>query len=973
MSPRTDLTNAAPVRHHKRTPSSMLKSLVGPRSHKRAVSKNASSGPADENVLIHDPHLSGPASSFLPLDHPHSNKAPLGQLATDNETSSSPAVHQVDRVGGSSAAPKLKTPRKKTLIEITGNSQTPLSSKSPVEEHQSTSPNPKGKGKVYQMESPSSTSSPSAQESKQQEKDLKKKSRFRAAANKTKKPKQPKHPKQPKQPTSSSSLRNLFSKSRSTSNDKDASRADPKVDPAPKNPLDLPWAVAADHAPPIWAQYTSHPTTQYASRPEDDLFTYSGPVSPNTDFQSTEDEISRYTPVEYSPSKQRNFEGEHQPSLISRNVSGERPRSSYLPSRSSFRDALSGAKDVRSDIQRDSSKKSAAKVQSSTTPHELARSSSQPRTRLTESQAGPATTAVPDKEAAKHASRVKTAAAFFNGIARRGSREQIQDQNEVDATFEALLDSRNIPENMRQRLRDLDANIKADLIRQDKVESAAATARQVHPTSEDCNVTARPMTGSSHTAEVSPMSSPHPNDVPSFGQSKKHKKTRSKAFSFSKSGKDAGILSLKKKGSNSSIGNSIKKTFCRSRNGSMASLTSSICLDGTSDTVVTKSSLTTPDEFVAYLKHPQPPQQIEVGKIHRLRLVLRNERVSWVECFIHLNGMTHLVAMLRSVMSLEWREDHEDQLLHELLSCLKALCTTSLALKELQGVEATLFPALLAMLFDKERKGPSEFTTRGLIMSTIYQCLCGGPSETLAQRARTILSYLRDPTPPDHEQPHAFILAMRKPRPYKAWCGELWNVTGEVFWIYLHERNVVSLREPPPECGPTYRDRHFPRERLPVPAAPYVGGVEWDTANYLATHLDLMNALLASLPSREERNALREDLRMSRAEETLGRYWRTCREKFYGCLHDGLRVWVAAASEDGWDVSDVRFGPRHEEPYPKSRAATQTPGAGAGATAAGEVASAASGRARPGEEEKMAPQIDLPIWAASGSEEEATF
>lgn len=64
-----------------------------------------------------------------------------------------------------------------------------------------------------------------------------------------------------------------------------------------------------------------------------------------------------------------------------------------------------------------------------------------------------------------------------------------------------------------------------------------------------------------------------------------------------------------------------------------------------------------------------------------------------------------------------YREEHEDALLYEVLLCLKALCTTALALRELHQIQTTLFPALIKMLFDEERKGPSEFTTRGIIIS----------------------------------------------------------------------------------------------------------------------------------------------------------------------------------------------------------------------------------------------------------------
>lgn len=65
------------------------------------------------------------------------------------------------------------------------------------------------------------------------------------------------------------------------------------------------------------------------------------------------------------------------------------------------------------------------------------------------------------------------------------------------------------------------------------------------------------------------------------------------------------------------------------------------------------------------------------------------------------------------------REEHEDTLLHETLLCLKALCTTEVALQRLREIQSSLFPSLLAMLFDEEKKGPSEFTTRGVIMNLI--------------------------------------------------------------------------------------------------------------------------------------------------------------------------------------------------------------------------------------------------------------
>ena len=40
----------------------------------------------------------------------------------------------------------------------------------------------------------------------------------------------------------------------------------------------------------------------------------------------------------------------------------------------------------------------------------------------------------------------------------------------------------------------------------------------------------------------------------------------------------------------------------------------------------------------------------------------------------------------------------------------------------------------------------------------------------------------------------------------------------------------------------------------------------------------------------------------------MGASLRTCKEKFYGGVHAGLKTWVGAAVEDGWDVGAVREG-----------------------------------------------------------------
>jgi hypothetical protein len=300
-------------------------------------------------------------------------------------------------------------------------------------------------------------------------------------------------------------------------------------------------------------------------------------------------------------------------------------------------------------------------------------------------------------------------------------------------------------------------------------------------------------------------------------------------------------------------------------------------------------------------------------------------------------------------LAMEWREEHEDQLLHETLLCLKGLCTTERAMGELAKVADELFPALMAMLFDDEKKGPAEYTTRTIVInvlcefysplltcnvfteSNVVNFLAAASPEMIEKRAGKVLAYLGEPTKSEEATPVDFVLGMRASRPYKLWCRELTHVTKEVFWIFLHHLNVVPRPQNTNELSlddsdndldtderakalaATYTQRHFPGTRPPVPAAPYIGGVEWDATTYITAHLDLLNGLIASISTASARNALRAELQASGFEKVLGATLRTCKEKFYSGVHGGLRAWVAAAAEDGWETRYVREGPTQEE------------------------------------------------------------
>ncbi|KAJ4424874.1 hypothetical protein N0V82_000377 [Gnomoniopsis sp. IMI 355080] len=487
------------------------------------------------------------------------------------------------------------------------------------------------------------------------------------------------------------------------------------------------------------------------------------------------------------------------------------------------------------------------------------------------------------------------------------------DPKDVDRHLEAMLDRRNIPENQRYKMRNLNSTIKMEFIRQDWAENEGkGLVRKPTNDSDDSGV------------GINKGSVRDANDK---------KTNRGRTFTFSRNSWKIGASPSKGKKKEAPIkGHNRNKSTESVTNERPSSSTGTYSSNG----IIAKVTGQQPSDFVNYLRKVQKPENVEVGKLHKLRLLLRNERVAWTEEFIKQGGMKEIVGLLRRIMEVEWREEHEDALLHEDLLCLKALCTTALAMQYIHEIQETLFPALIHMIFDPEKKGPSEFTTRNIITSILLTYIQDGNPKERVARAQTVLSYLRDPAPKDEERPVDFVLEMRRERPYRVWNKEVVCVTKEVFWIFLHNLNVIalpagrdkstedirktaSLDKPASresirtsEEPYAYMNRHFPQERPPVAAAPYVGGVEWDATNYLASHLDLMNAIIACTKTRAERNVLREQFRVSGWERCLGGTLRLCKEKFYPGVHDALRTWVSAAADDGWDVRDVRFGPPKE-------------------------------------------------------------
>ena len=193
--------------------------------------------------------------------------------------------------------------------------------------------------------------------------------------------------------------------------------------------------------PPIWAQFA----TQDLEKPS------STTKVPLNDCFGAEEEMARYTPRDYSPSKQRNFQDVQQPTLSRRREAKPRPKSECLtqgPTAASFAETISGLR--RSSREKGLATKSSQRRRapqdgnsSQTSGYEDKRSGRRPSTdrAVASDLSWPSGPPMVNKE-----SRVKAAVAAFNGKSKELPKEPTQsalnpelDASAIENAFESLL------------------------------------------------------------------------------------------------------------------------------------------------------------------------------------------------------------------------------------------------------------------------------------------------------------------------------------------------------------------------------------------------------------------------------------------------------------------------------------------------------------------------------------------------------
>ena len=354
---------------------------------------------------------------------------------------------------------------------------------------------------------------------------------------------------------------------------------------------------------PLWQQFATQP-----------LEGHDGTVYyPQSQSRTAEEEIALYTPKDYSefrPHEQRNFHG-YTPTTMDY----QPPQRPYLEHRSSRSSIFTENIDDENapPLQRPKSRGENSSRPSSSRISEM-------RSKF-EGQAAPSPL-VEQKE--KRKSRVLDAISTFNIRSRESAPstpqvEQPLSPQELDSAFEKVLEARNIPHNMRDTMRNLKPELKYALMRGDRSGSGSSTTSTA--VLNDVRSSAR---------------SPTKKDERPKSQEGEGKRARSRSRPRS------GILTLSKRDDSSPTKSERASTRSRSKSRPKSvDLTAmrpnssrSIASSGSTTSLAAPDSAATPGDFIHYLQEVQKPSLIEVGKLHKLRILLRNESVSWTDHFV---------------------------------------------------------------------------------------------------------------------------------------------------------------------------------------------------------------------------------------------------------------------------------------------------------------------------------------------------
>ncbi|WVR07273.1 hypothetical protein IAU60_004314 [Kwoniella sp. DSM 27419] len=526
-----------------------------------------------------------------------------------------------------------------------------------------------------------------------------------------------------------------------------------------------------------------------------------------------------------------------------------------------------------------------------------------------------------------------------------------QPRNEVEMQFDALLDSLQVAPGVREKFATVSHDVKSSILLSTlnsnptilsslglpvpqqthmtpkvKKRLSAPMLRKVKSSADINSPSHSPQVGRTYDVEgegfvivASPMNSPNPNrsgpadamsstsgyETPGRGQSMDLPRPSTMRYSAGPSS-NARPMSMARFGPSSS-------------NGSVTSLGRA----GGKGLGIAMGEQ--PESFIQWLgSYKGTDLKMEVARAKKLRMLLRHEATDWVASFVEQGGYKLVLSRLQDLLDVEWREEqHDDQMLYELLRCVKALSTSEIGKTALRAHFPDPFPALSMLLFSEKK--PGDLASRQIILELwlflfdLFPPSLSSPSQSgsadrptsvrfdskasagvtssLAAGQVDIVKHIRGLLVPDLPDPtkdqHAFVTQAHRPRVFKAWVGELSDICRDYFWIMCHASNHLWNLDEVDESS----------VERPVAPGGATGGVEFEAMNYVTMHFKLLNTLCRyqAVRDREKAVQLHQELMSSGMDRILVTL-RKASTTYYPTLHLELARYVAllrSAGEDG--------------------------------------------------------------------------
>ena len=198
-------------------------------------------------------------------------------------------------------------------------------------------------------------------------------------------------------------------------------------------------------------------------------------------------------------------------------------------------------------------------------------------------------------------------------------------------------------------LRACDLSVKETFIKTNtttKVESTSVVENQI-PTKTRTSESQRLSSG--QRSKTDDGTAPVTEEEKLDNRSPKKSRPRSRTFTFNK----GDISPSKKQKPEQAPTTSRPKSMDLTQSSSSKSLTSAGNAQALAFRNVPKPAI--PEDFILYLRKTLKPEETEVGKLHKLRQLLRNETVTWVDTFITKGGMAEVTELLNRILGVEWR------------------------------------------------------------------------------------------------------------------------------------------------------------------------------------------------------------------------------------------------------------------------------------------------------------------------------